>query len=85
MNSEPWEVREQSKVGGLVVVSFHRRTVASREAERTRSGVGKATPRTWKRFDQITNTKKLLGFCGILRLKLCQPASEIPETSASCW
>ncbi len=47
MKEEPCEDIEQSKFGGCSDNNFHRRTVASLEAERTTFGCGKATPRTW--------------------------------------
>lgn len=37
---------EQSYFGGLVERSFHNRTVASLDAERTKLGLGYTTPRT---------------------------------------
>ena len=46
MKAEPWKEIVPSKVGGGVVRSDHLRTVASREAERTRFGLGNTTPRT---------------------------------------
>ncbi len=47
MKEEPCEEMEQSYLGGLSDSSFHSRTVASLEAERTKEGLGKITPRTW--------------------------------------
>lgn len=38
MNAEPWEVIEQSYLGGVSERSFHRRTVASLEADKTNDG-----------------------------------------------
>ncbi len=46
MKAEPWDEIEQSYFGGFWDRSFQRRTVASREAERTKDGSGKTTPRT---------------------------------------
>ena len=47
MKAEPCEEIEQSYLGGLWDSNFHRRTVASLEAERTKDGRGKTTARTW--------------------------------------
>ena len=46
MKVEPCEEIEQSYFGGLWDSNFHMRTVASLEAERTKDGEGKMTPRT---------------------------------------
>ncbi len=46
MNVEPCEIIEQSYLGGFSERSFHRRTVASLEADRTKVGCGKMTART---------------------------------------
>lgn len=48
MKAPPCEDIIPSYVGGSLERSFHIRTVASRDAERTRSAVGKMTPRTWR-------------------------------------
>ena len=47
MKAELWDDIEQSYVGGFSERSFQRRTVASRDAERTKDGWGKTTPRTY--------------------------------------
>lgn len=49
MKADPCEDIEQSYLGGLEERSFHSLTVASREAERTKLGWGKTTPRTCRR------------------------------------
>ena len=46
INEEPCEDNEQSYFRGFRDISLHWRTVESLEAERTRSGRGKATART---------------------------------------
>lgn len=47
INAEPWEIIEQSYLRGFSGRSFHRRTVASLEADKTKFGCGKTTPRTY--------------------------------------
>lgn len=47
MKAEPCEDIEQSYFGGVLERSFHSRTVASLEAERTKLGWGKTTARTF--------------------------------------
>lgn len=46
MKAEPCDVIKQSYLGGLLETNFHRRTVASLEADRTNDECGKTTPRT---------------------------------------
>ncbi len=46
MNADPWDVIVQLYLGGDSASSFHRRTVASLEADTTKDGLGKITPRT---------------------------------------
>lgn len=47
IKAEPCDDMEQSYLGGCSESSFHKRTVASLEAERTTEGWGKVTPRTY--------------------------------------